>query len=35
MKINVEKLTKVVQENFILLTTEVYIKQLLDQLDRQ
>ena len=35
MEINVEQLTKVVQKNFILLTTEVEIKELLDELYEQ
>ena len=35
MEINVEQLTKVVQKNFILLTTEVEIKELLDKLYEQ
>ena len=35
MEINVEQLTKVVQNNFILLTTEVEIKELLDELYEQ
>ena len=35
MEINVEQLTKVVQNNFTLLTTEVDIKELLDELYEQ